>query len=117
MSILLCALRLHPVFPDLSEGLVLSVNWGLTSRHSDMSVGRVGKEGSAGCQFSAVPTTIAKKVGSETRGVPGVGAVVEGVLAEAGQGVQCSSEVLCEGPGVLSTEPWRASGLWIKPNS
>ena len=33
-----------------------------------------------------VPTTIAKKVGSETRGVPGDGALVEGVVAEAGRG-------------------------------
>lgn len=42
---------------------------------------RVEKEGSAGCQFSEVPTTIAKKVGSETRGMPGDGAVVEGGLS------------------------------------
>ena len=48
---------------------------------------RVGKEGSAGCQFSEVPTTIAKEAGSETKGMPGDGAVVEGVLAEAGRGV------------------------------
>lgn len=48
--------------------------------------GRAGEEGSAGCQLCEVPTTIAKKVGSETRGVPGDGALVEGVVAEAGRG-------------------------------
>ena len=99
MSILLCALRLHPVFPDLSEGLVLSVNWGLTSRHSDRSAGRAGKEGSEGCQFSAVPTTVAKKVGAETRGVPGLGAVVEGVLAEVGQGYSVARRCFVKGRG------------------
>ena len=65
------------MFLELSEGLVLSISCGLSSRHSGTSA-----------QFSEVPTTIAKKAGSETRGMPGDGAVVEGVLAEAGRRVQ-----------------------------
>lgn len=67
--------------------------------------GELGEEGSAGCQVVCeVPTTIAKKVGSET--VDGLGwSRGEWVVAEAGRGVQCSLDLLCEGLWVLSTEP------------